>query len=171
MLMESSGQRAGRMPNILNYTRQPPPSQPRMISPRTSRVGNILLGRGQGPTNAASECPLLYNPHTQSLSPASLSVFPSQLQEPLLCGGHTPGYFLLLGACCVSAPRKMNFLCSGPSARGRSPAVLCASCILKCNLLDLIPISLGKFRELVMDREAWPAAIHGVTKSRTRLSD
>ena len=32
-------------------------------------------------------------------------------------------------------------------------------------------VSLGEFRELVMDREAWRAAIHGVTKSRTRLSN
>ena len=32
-------------------------------------------------------------------------------------------------------------------------------------------MSLGKLRELVMDREAWRAAIHAVTKSRTRLSD
>ena len=31
--------------------------------------------------------------------------------------------------------------------------------------------SLGKLQELVMDREAWRAVIHGVTKSRTRLSD
>ena len=34
-----------------------------------------------------------------------------------------------------------------------------------------IGMSLGKLQELVMDREAWRVAIHGVTKSRTRLSD
>ena len=34
-------------------------------------------------------------------------------------------------------------------------------------IIDLMDVSLGELRELVMDREAWRAAIHGVTKSRT----
>ena len=36
---------------------------------------------------------------------------------------------------------------------------------------DSMDVSLSELRELVMDREAWRAAIHGVTKSRTGLSD
>ena len=38
-------------------------------------------------------------------------------------------------------------------------------------ITDLMDVSLCELRELVMDREAWRAVIHGVTKSRTRLSD
>ena len=38
-------------------------------------------------------------------------------------------------------------------------------------IMDSMDVSLSELRELVMDREAWCAAIHGATKSRTRLSD
>ena len=38
-------------------------------------------------------------------------------------------------------------------------------------ITDLMDLSLSELREFVMDREAWHAAIHGVAKSRTRLSD
>ena len=38
-------------------------------------------------------------------------------------------------------------------------------------IMDLMDVSLSELRELVMEREAWRAAIHGVAKSRTRLSD
>ena len=38
-------------------------------------------------------------------------------------------------------------------------------------IIDSMEVSLSELRELVMDREAWRAVIHGVTKIRTRLSD
>ena len=38
-------------------------------------------------------------------------------------------------------------------------------------ITDLMDVSLGELRELVMDREAWRAVVHGVAKSRTQLRD
>ena len=38
-------------------------------------------------------------------------------------------------------------------------------------ITDLMDMSLSQLRELVMDREAWSAAVHGVTKSQTQLRD
>ena len=39
------------------------------------------------------------------------------------------------------------------------------------DIIDSMDMSLGKLRELVMDREAWRAVAHGVAKNRTQLSD
>ena len=38
-------------------------------------------------------------------------------------------------------------------------------------IIDSVDVGLGGLRELVMDREVWHAAVHGITKGQTRLSD
>ena len=38
-------------------------------------------------------------------------------------------------------------------------------------ITDLMDMNVSELRELVMDREAWPAAIHGVARNQTRVSD
>ena len=43
--------------------------------------------------------------------------------------------------------------------------------VYKDGIMDSMDVSLSELREIVMDREAWRAAIHGVAKSRTQLSD
>ena len=76
--------------------------------------------------------------------------------------------YLICGATRLALSRQ-----SGHSQLGQCPDRLEARSEA-CSDLSLKPkqdMSLSKLREIVKDREAWPAAVHGVTKSQTQLSD
>ena len=98
------------------------------------------------------------------------------LTAPPQCFASSPGStgkpssipYLICGATRLALSRQ-----SGHSQLGQCPDRLEARSEA-CSDLSLKPkqdMSLSKLREIVKDREAWPAAVHGVTKSQTQLSD
>ena len=101
-------------------------------------------------------------------------------------GFFPPPHFTCIHPVCIClllATRQMSSLLqsspvAGPSTDSEKPRSLWSHCLSQLpsrNSLylrsDSMDVRLSELRELVMDREAWRAAIHGVAKSRTRLSD
>lgn len=128
VLLASSGQAPGRTINMLRYTEQPLCHQQRTIRPRKSTVGAEAEKAGCRPRNGQYSLRKMAGSHKGSIHvPRALSPPPAcnthivtviavgiSFSAPrTTSGGHTPGHFLLLGACCVSTLRMMNILCRG----------------------------------------------------------
>ena len=91
--------------------------------------------------------------------------WPDPLQGPNDLKVHPLSYLWCHKACTQQAVRSLTVRAVSRQLEARSEA---------CSDLSLKPkqdMSLSKLREIVKDREAWPAAVHGVTKSQTQLSD